>query len=372
MINRSRWRFALLSCVALAAGIGIGAATGAHRAEAAAAKKTLVYVHERGATGQIAAFRLDSRGNLTTLTGSPFAAGDGGGCGGNCNTLAYSERRKLLFAGGGDGLHVFNVATDGSLSEVSGSPFGAVDFLGVAVVEKGDSTFVYAADDVNEKVRGYAVQENGALVELGSSPLSVAGVLGAASTKDLVFLTSQGHAIAAFRAQNDGSLTAAPGSPFELPSGTIFSLQLDPAGKTLYAAIADSPAVRAFGVNPQDASLTPLVGSPFATLPLSNQGVAVGKSRVVVSSNLGPNGDLQAMKRLGTGVLKPLGPVRNSGLAITGGGALDPKGKVFVTASGFNDAVRSFRLNQKTGALNLADTDATTLSNPTAVLMVQR
>src|SRR5689334_6788433 len=186
MMARTGWRFVLLSFLALAVGVGIGVTTTPRRAEAAA-KKTLVYVHERGATGQIAAFRMDSRGKLTPLSGSPFAAGDGGGCGGNCNTLAYSARRKLLFAGGGDGLHVFNVAADGSLSEVSGSPFGGVDFVGAAVVEKGDSTFVYAADDVNERVRGYAVQKSGALVELESSPTSVAGVLGAASTKDLVF-----------------------------------------------------------------------------------------------------------------------------------------------------------------------------------------
>lgn len=366
MINPFRWRVALLSLAAVAAGISIGLATAPRRAEAAA-KKTLVYVHDRGATGQIAAFRLDSRGGLTTLAGSPFAAGDGGGCGGNCSTLAYSARRNLLFAGGGDGLHVFNVAADGSLSELSGSPFGGVDFLGVAVVEKGDSTFVYAADDVNGKVRAYAVQENGSLVELASSPTS----LGGASTKDLVFFTSQGHAIAAFRAQTDGSLTAAPGSPYDLPSGIIFNLQLDPAGKTLYTAVANSQAVYAFGVSSQDASLSPLAGSPFTTLPISNQGVAVGKSRVVVSSNSGPNGDLQTMKRLGTGALKPLGPVRNSGFAITGGGALDPKGKLLVAASGAG-AVKSFRLNQKTGALRLADTEAATVTNPTAILIIQR
>lgn len=361
----------LLSLLALFAGITCGVATAPRPADAAP-KKLFVYVHDRAASGSIAAFGLSADGLLTPLAGSPFNAGSGGGCGGNCGTLAYSSQRKLLFAGAGDGIHVFRVDAAGGLSEVSGSPFGGVDVLGLAVVQKGKATFVYAADWDHDQILGYRVQSDATLVELPSSPYpSFDQPVGAASTRDLVFFANGGTStISAFRAQASGALVPASGSPFPLPQGaSVYNLQLDPTGKTLY--LGDSgPKLFAFKVNPKNAGLTPVSGSPFDTLISGGEGVATGKNTLVV---VGPGTDasLQTLRRLGSGAVQPLGAAQDSGVNNVGGGSLDPAGKLLVVG-GTDGAVKSFSIDKNTGELTPADTENAPLSNPNEVMVIQR
>jgi hypothetical protein len=362
----------LLSLLALLAGITWGVTTAPRPADAAP-KQLFVYVHDRGASGSIAGYGLSADGLLTPLSGSPFNAGSGGGCGGNCGTLAYSAQRKLLFAGAGDGVHVFSVAAGGGLSEVTGSPFGGVDVLGVAVIQKNKATFVYAADWAHDQILGYRLQSDGSLVVLPSSPYPAFDQpVGAASTKDLVFFANGGdNTISAFRAQASGALVEAPGSPFPLPVGaSIYNLQLDPTGKTLYVGDG-GPRLFAFKVNPRSAVLTPVTGSPFDTLTDGGEGVAPGK-KILVVLGIQSDSNLQALRRLGSGAVQPLGAAQDSGANNEGGGSLDPSGKLLIIVSGTDGAVKSFRLDQNTGLLTPADTEAVPLSSPNAVIVVQR
>jgi 6-phosphogluconolactonase (cycloisomerase 2 family) len=287
--------------------------------------------------------------------------------------MTYSAPRKLLFAGAGDGLHVFHVAANGGLTEVAGSPFGGFSTLGVTTVQKNGSTFVYAADWADDQVRGYRVNANGSLTELTTSPYpSFDEPVGGAAVKDLVFFANEdNNTVSAFRAQGNGTLVSAPGSPYSVPASFIFNLQLDPQGKTLYVGDNNDTKVFAFKVKPQDASLTALKGSPFTTLADAGEGTVPGKTRMVVVGDDGPTEDLQVLRRLGNGGLEALGEVQDSGFAIDGGGALDPKGKLLVVASN-NGQVRSFRLNAQTGALTVADTETGAGFSVNAITVIQR
>jgi 6-phosphogluconolactonase (cycloisomerase 2 family) len=361
-----------LALLALGAGVIGGGATAPHRAEAAA-KHLFVYVHDRAATGQIFGFQMAADGNLTPLSGSPFPAGGGqNGFGGNFGTLTYSAQRKLLFAGAKDGVHVFRVAATGGLTEVAGSPFGGFNILGVTTVQKNASTFLYACDFQHDQVHGYRVAASGALTELPTSPyLSFEAPTGVAAVKGLAFVVNElFNTVSAFRVKGNGDLVPAPGSPYDVPA-VIYNAQIDPQGKTLYVG-DNSAKVVAFRVKAKDASLTPVPGSPFTTLATSAvQGTAPGKTRLVVAGGTSTD-NLQVMRRLGNGALKELGGAQNSGSYIDGGCALDPKGKLLVLASNNGDHVKSFRLNQQTGSLTPADTAPATLTEVNAVAVIQR
>src|SRR5437016_3327060 len=103
------------------------------RAAVHAGESLFVYAHDTGTPNQVFAFRVNSDGTLDTVSGSPFDTGNtAGNCRGYCETAAFSQKKKLLFTSGGGGISVSRVASDGSLSAVSGSPFGGVLVFGVA------------------------------------------------------------------------------------------------------------------------------------------------------------------------------------------------------------------------------------------------
>jgi hypothetical protein len=74
-----------------------------------------------------------------------------------------------------------------------------------------------------------------------------------------------------------------------------------------------------------------------------------------------------------TGVLTPLGGAQSSIVPEVGGGALDAAGKLYAvyTVTGV-PAVRTFRVNKKTGVIQLANTDVIALDRPNQILFVKR
>jgi hypothetical protein len=113
---------------------------GAGGGSQAATQKTFVYVYDKNAFSRVFGFQLSPDGALTAVPGNHFD-GDVGNTlffGGNCEALAYSARRRLLFASSDNGVLVWSVAADGSLSLVPGSPFGSDSlYAGLRVVERG-------------------------------------------------------------------------------------------------------------------------------------------------------------------------------------------------------------------------------------------
>lgn len=324
----------------------------------AAAKPVLLYVHDNDSPdNRVFAFQWKNNGTLEPLAGSPFSTGaSGSGCQGNCETIAYSARKKLLAVSASGGITVYRVAADGALSVVSGSPFAASG-TGVAFVEKGTHTYLYTTDFSNNQVVGFEAATDGTLTPLGSPATAGTFPVGISAAKDLVFVANEFASISAFKVATDGGLTEAPGSPFTPGASFILSVQADPGGKLVYAADGGNSALYAFKAHKADAALTALAGSPFVD-PIGDT-LAVSKKWVVSVPLAGQS--VQAFRRNGAGKLTAVGDPQDTGTAKVVGGVFDPTGHFLALMDDFNDQVRTYSVNQQTGHIALVDTEAVDL-----------
>jgi 6-phosphogluconolactonase (cycloisomerase 2 family) len=145
----------------------------------------------------IYAFGVDSTcGTLTAVSGSPFAPTAGG-------PVAISQDSKFLYAADEKGnLAGFSIASDGSLSPVSGSPFATPQPAG-AFLANPTSDFLYEAGVSSLSV--FAIDSaTGATNLLSSMPL-----------QDLLFPTAtpDGRHLYVPLLHGTGALTPLPGSP---------------------------------------------------------------------------------------------------------------------------------------------------------------
>jgi 6-phosphogluconolactonase (cycloisomerase 2 family) len=358
----------------LIAGLAAGAVAWVPPRAVAGSSGTFVYVHDNETPdNRVFGFRFESNGALTPVPGSPFSTGDDwSNCEGLCQTAAFSGRGDLLFAGGATGITVFQVDDDdGSLSVVPGSPFGGERTIGVAAIDGLIRTFVYGAEFENDRIAGYQVQSNDtvSLLPPASFP-TVDGPAGLDAAKGFLFaaLFNDG-AIAAFKARNDGALVPGPGSPVDLPA-MIYNVEVDPAGKFVYAADPASSDIFAFKVKP-NAGLRTVVGDAFSDALDNSESLAVSSKPLVFALDFG-SGEVQAFRRNQNGSLTALGGVQDSGLAdLKGVGEFDPKGKFLVLTDDDNNQVRSFSVNKNSGAITLVDTENADLGNTNAVVFAQ-
>jgi 6-phosphogluconolactonase (cycloisomerase 2 family) len=136
----------------------------------------------------------------------------------------------------------------------------------------------------------------------------------------------------------------------------------DPKGKFVYVPDCGDNRVSGFQVNPADAALTPLAGSPFTVGPDNTcGGLAVSKKLVMFALGEIADGtnDVQALRRnKKTGVLTKLGGTQSSGTLGASTGGLDPTGRFLaVVGPDGTDQLRSFSINPDTGAISLVDTE---------------
>lgn len=303
-----------------------------------AAASTYVYVHDTGSIAeppQIFGFALARSGELTPLPGSPFPmAGEPGLCGGFCQTLDYSRKRKLLFAGGGSGVNVWEVAEDGALSLVSGSPFGGVGVYGTALVEVGKRQFVYAAESGSTLLRGFEVLVSGGLGELGSSPIpGFASPVGLRDRRNLLFVSNDtANTIASFVVAPDGVLAPAPSAPAFVDQ--TFNVAPDPKGRFLYEPSGVGTEIQGFRVDRRSAALAALPDNPMASgLSMGSSGLAVGRKLVIAVESTGgdPEG-LRVLRRARDGSVTPIGVGEiPSGIGVRAH-ALDAAGRRLVVA----------------------------------------
>lgn len=144
----------------------------------------------------VLAYRNDGHGNLTPLPGSPFRTGGTGYASrhelphfgpfdSDQNLVATPDRRRVFATNGGsDTVAVFDVADDGSLRAVEGSPFPSGGMNPVSLGLAGDKVYVVNKNedpgrDMTKTLpnySGFAISTNGQLdaiegarVELGTA-----------------------------------------------------------------------------------------------------------------------------------------------------------------------------------------------------------
>ena len=163
-----------------------------------------------------------SDGRLTPAPGSPFAAQRIGPFG---STFSPTHGNQLFVSNAHDGANagsvsVYDVAADGSLSAISGSPFADNQTAPCWVAMSPDGHALFAVNTAVPSISRYAVAA-------------------------------------------DGTLTLAGSTAFSSPAGLRpFDAQVSPDGGYLYVVDAGVAKVSAFAVD--GTSLTELNGSPFA------------------------------------------------------------------------------------------------------------
>lgn len=335
----------------------------------------LLFLHDDWtAQNQIFAYNVAHGGRLTSVSGAPFDTTDQGNtCVGQCNTLAYAAGPAELFASGAHGISAFRVAANGALALVPGSPFGGQSLMGVGVVTLDGSTFVYGAAFGSDQVYGYQVQEDGTLTPVPGSPFATGHTpVGLTTVQGMLFVVSQGDGtLSAFKAQEDGSLAAAPGSPFDALAGNAFNCAADPSGRFLYVGNEAGTSVYGFRINPEDASLSSLTGSPFRASTTGNASFVVsGASKLTYVFSDGDAPNAQPFRRKSSGTLTPARKPLDAGFAGVNVGAMDPAGKLVALAGTRSGVVETYRVNAGSGGLKAAGSQFETFQNVNGMLFV--
>src|SRR5260221_139590 len=186
------------------------------------------------APATISVFSIDTaRGLLTPIAGSPFSFASL--VAPNPQFLAVSPTAGLVYVSNGTSGTIcgFSIGTNGTLSEVAGSPFSVgADITGITIDSKGQ--FLYAADQINNKISSFSIQGSGALTPVAGSPFATdlgPASLAGDSTGTVLFSPNQGGAsVSSFKIASRAR-TQATGSPFPL----------DASGRPLPSFVTLSP-----------------------------------------------------------------------------------------------------------------------------------
>jgi 6-phosphogluconolactonase len=206
-----------------------------------------------GGSGSLAMFSIMSNGSLSAVPGSPFPADIVSGA--SVTGIDINCGSNLLFAAdatfGPTSVDVFNIAPSGVLSAIPGSPFifggsnSNVPFL------SPDGRFLFVSNQDGPGINNFSgpgtitvlnVAANGSLTQVAGSPFANSGGqnpsgIGTDAAGKFLFATNFNNTISAFAVASNGVLSPAPGSPFATaqPFGGLLSLTVFP-GKTCLSA----------------------------------------------------------------------------------------------------------------------------------------
>jgi 6-phosphogluconolactonase len=243
-----------------------------------------VYVNANTAPkNSIAAFDRHADGTLTPLSGSPYVAG-GSGTGevvGSQDALRVTAdgRYLLAVAAGSDEISVLEIAADGTLSPVPGSPFASGGSMPVSIALHDD--LVYVANRGNgtdgASYTGFTLDNDGRLHPLPDAAVPISATADVAA----VFFNATGtnlvgtqvgpdtgpFLIDSFTVGSDGRLTPAPGSPFTAQAAGPYAGAFRPTNAAqLFIANAHAGpnrgSVSAYAVD-SDGALHSVSGSPY-------------------------------------------------------------------------------------------------------------
>jgi 6-phosphogluconolactonase len=182
-------------------------------------------------TSLIDSFAVGSDGRLEAAPGSPFAAQGAGPFGSEFQPTNPSQVFvSNAHNGAGNGtVSAFDVATDGSLSTVVGSPFPDFQTAPCWVEISHDGQFLFAVNTGSDSISRYAIASDGSLSLLGSTPLGggVSTPFDARLAPDggTLWVLDTGSATVSGFDVSGGSLAELSSSPTSLPAGaTAFGI----------------------------------------------------------------------------------------------------------------------------------------------------
>ncbi|HWB76489.1 MAG TPA: hypothetical protein VG755_16090 [Nannocystaceae bacterium] len=161
-------------------------------------------------------FDIDAAGNLTAVPGSPFLHT------GSNHSSVVSPDGAFVASEGVAGVRIWSVAGNGALTEVAGSPFAdssGCDVVGLAWAPDSARVFVGHRNCSPGVVSVYDVAGNGALTQVVGSPFATGDDSAVSIAVDpsgsRIFVThGDGTGVSVLDVSDSGALTPVAGSPF--------------------------------------------------------------------------------------------------------------------------------------------------------------
>jgi 6-phosphogluconolactonase (cycloisomerase 2 family) len=333
-------------------------------------QNTFVYVaNDNDSPGTVSGYTLNTTtGALTEVAGSPFAVPGSI----EVPAVAVDPAGKFLYASNASGpigtIYAYTInKANGALTSVPGSPFAAGDITGAGTVDP-TGKFLYVTNYQSSNISAYTINAGtGALTPVAGSPFTTVaggnptGVTVDPTGKFAYAANDSGGNVSAYTINAaTGALTPVVGSPFAAGNQT-YAVTVDPTGKFLYAANrgTSNGNVSAYTINAITGALTPVVGSPFAA-DAGPSSVAIdptGKFAYAPNQNgnFTNGGDLSAYAiNTATGALTAVAGSPFATGTVPEGSAFDPTGKfLYVTNYGGN-TISIYSLNAANGVLTPA------------------
>lgn len=187
-------------------------------------------------------------------------------------TLAVDRTGRFLYCvTQGQQSQVLEFAIDGSNGNLTlGSTVTQASALSTVITDPA-ADFVFA--DAGESIFAYQIQDNGSLTAVPGSPFALPGQPSRFAIENnghflFAILPSGGVAVMAIDSAT-GALSNVPGSPF---ATNLFptTLAADPSGRFLYMAVFGDPEIQGFNVDATSGGLTEMAGSPFSSPVTAN------------------------------------------------------------------------------------------------------
>ena len=274
----------------------------------------------------VAAFSVAATGALSPLPGSPFVTGGFG------TTFGFYASNRITTCVAGNYLFVANDGSDnvsvlvinpgtGALAPVPGSPFatgGSAGGFGISVAVTPDNKFLYAANGNSSNVTVFQVAANGALTPIPGSPFALpSNPDGTKLTPDgqfLVVTLPLVQSVAVLSLAANGTPSPVAGSPFPgsgvYPTGGPTGVDADCTN--LFAFVAESNGfntlVDVYSRLPGGA-LSPIPGSPFIFASGENSNVPL----------LGPDDKLLFVTNQFSNTVTVLGVAATGSLSLVAG-----------------------------------------------------
>jgi DNA-binding beta-propeller fold protein YncE len=237
---------------------------------------SLVYVANGGAGGSnYTGFRLNAGGHLSPIPGSTYALPDDALPG---HVLISPDGRRLVATrvgpnAGPSFLDAFRIGADGRLTAAPGSPYAAQrigPFGSTFSPTHGNQLFVSNAHDgaLAGSVSVYDVAGDGSLTAIDGSPFAddqtaPCWVAISPDGRALFAINTASTTISRYAVAGDGTLDLVGSTPFASPTGLRpFDAAVSPDGDFLYVVDAGTAQVSAFAVD--GTSVTEIDGSPIA------------------------------------------------------------------------------------------------------------
>jgi 6-phosphogluconolactonase (cycloisomerase 2 family) len=253
-------------------------------------------------------------GALTAVSGSPFLTDAGAE---NFGIAVNQAGTRIFVATWTSGVAVLDVASDGTATSVTGSPFAGPGDEDVPVLDD-DETHLYVNTESSAYL-AYSIAADGALTPLANSPYTELTTGYSAAFRrgyDQFLISDGGSELYLFNTDDvTGEPTAAPGNPFDsgIVGASFNGHSFSTDGSRLYTG-TDDATVAAFDVA-EDGTFTAVAGNPFDVGLSGSSCTAVSEDGafVVVSDD---SDNLVAVLRVdGTGIATA---VTGSPFAVTG------------------------------------------------------